>query len=107
MLFTATRRMLSAMTITISPNTSTTGESADAVLLDGGLFFQPLPVVEHAWQLARDGVDVVVTLPLSRLDNPRKVRGAVGCFQPRPPAERAPPRESHADRCRDPVLGFT
>jgi hypothetical protein len=43
----------------------------EAVSLDGGLFFQPLPVVERARQLARDGVDIVVTLPLDRLNGPR------------------------------------
>ena len=39
-------------------------------MLDGGLFFQPLPVVERARQLARDGVQIVATLPLDRLNAP-------------------------------------
>jgi hypothetical protein len=59
------------MTITITPNQATTTETADSVVLDGGLFFQPLPVIEQARQLARDGIDIVVSLPLGRLDNPR------------------------------------
>jgi hypothetical protein len=70
MLFGPIGRMLGTMTITLTPKHSTTSEYADAVVLAGGLFFQPSPVIEQARQMARDGVDIVVTLPLSQLDNP-------------------------------------
>ncbi len=59
------------MTITLEPRQTDVPGTAEAVSLDGGLFFQPLPVVERARQLARDGVDIVVTLPLDRLNDPR------------------------------------
>ena len=59
------------MTITLQPRQANVTGTAEAVSLDGGLFFQPLPVVERARQLARDGVDIVVTLPLDRLNAPR------------------------------------
>ena len=59
------------MTITLEPRQTSVTATAEAVSLDGGLFFQPLPVVERARQLARDGVDIVVTLPLDQLNAPR------------------------------------
>jgi hypothetical protein len=59
------------MTITYAPKPSTTDEVSDTVVLDGGLFFQPMPVIDQARHYARDGIDIVVTLPLLRLDNPR------------------------------------
>ena len=58
------------MTITLEPRQTSVTATAEAVSLDGGLFFQPLPVVERARQLARDGVDIVVTLPLDQLNAP-------------------------------------
>jgi len=60
-----------AMTIILEPRRASVTGTVEAVSLDGGLFFQPLPVVERARQLARDGVDIVVTLPLDRLNDPR------------------------------------
>jgi hypothetical protein len=60
-----------AMTITLEPEQTSVTGNVEAVSLDGGLFFQPLPVVERARQLARDGTDIVVTLPLDRLNDPR------------------------------------
>jgi hypothetical protein len=60
-----------AMTITLQPQQTNLTGTAKPVSLDGGLFFQPLPVVERARQLARDGVGVVVTLPLDGLNYPR------------------------------------
>jgi hypothetical protein len=59
------------MTITLQPKQTNVTDTVEAVSLDGGLFFQPLPVVERARQLAWDGVNIVVTLPLDRLDDPR------------------------------------
>jgi hypothetical protein len=58
------------MTITVEPQKTKHTDTAGAVVLDGGLFFQPLPVIEQARQLARDAVDIVVTLPLDRLNAP-------------------------------------
>jgi hypothetical protein len=52
-----------AMTIILEPRRASVTGTVEAVSLDGGLFFQPLPVVERARQLAREGVDIVVTLP--------------------------------------------
>ena len=60
-----------AMTIILEPRQASVTGTAEAVSLDGGLFFQPPPVVERARQLARDGVDIVVTLPLDQLNAPR------------------------------------
>jgi hypothetical protein len=59
------------MTITLQPQQTNLTGTAEPVSLDGGLFFQPLPVVEQACQLARDGVGIVVTLPLDGLNYPR------------------------------------
>ncbi len=58
------------MTIILEPRQASVTGIVEAVSLDGGPFFQPLPVVERARQLARDGVDIVVTLPLDRLNDP-------------------------------------
>ncbi len=52
-----------AMTIILEPRQASVTGTAEAVSLDGGLFFQPLPVVERARRLAREGVDIVVTCP--------------------------------------------
>jgi len=60
-----------AMTIILEPRRASVTGTVEAVSLDGGLFFQPLPVVERARQLAREGIDIVVTLPLDRLNDPR------------------------------------
>jgi hypothetical protein len=59
------------MTITYAPNPTATDEITDTVVLDGGLFFQPMPVSDQARHYARAGIDIVVSLPLERLDNPR------------------------------------
>ena len=64
-------RTVGPMTITYASEPIAAGENTDTVVLDGGLFFQPLPVVDQARQYARRGVDIVVTLPLKQLDNPR------------------------------------
>jgi hypothetical protein len=58
------------MTITLQPQQTNRTDTVEAVSLDGGLFFQPLPVVERARQLAAEGVDIVVTLPLDQLNAP-------------------------------------
>jgi hypothetical protein len=60
-----------AMTIILEPRQISATGTVEAVTLDGGLFFQPLPVVERARQLARDGVDIMVTMRLDQLDAPR------------------------------------
>ncbi len=64
-------RRLGPMTITYASKPIAAGEITDTVVLDGGLFFQQLPVVDQARQYARKGVDIMVTLPLEQLDNPR------------------------------------
>jgi hypothetical protein len=58
------------MTITLAPQHTKHTGTAGAVVLDGGLFFQPLPVAEQARQLASEGISMVVTLPLGALDAP-------------------------------------
>jgi hypothetical protein len=59
------------MTITIATQPTASAEITDTVVLDGGLFFQPAPIIDQVRQHARDGVDVVVTLRLAGLDQPR------------------------------------
>ena len=59
------------MTIILQPRQANVAGTVEPVTLDGSLFFQPLPVVERARQLATDGVDIIVILPLDWLSNPR------------------------------------
>jgi hypothetical protein len=60
-----------AMTIILQSRQANVTGTVEVITLDGSLFFQPLPVVERARQLARDGVDIIVTLPFDWLNNPR------------------------------------
>ena len=60
------------MTITFDTHTTTddTIEVAavgEPIVLDGGLLFQPSPVVERARRLAKAGVDVTVSMSLAAL----------------------------------------
>ncbi len=62
---------LAVMTITIESMPAPADVTTDTVVLDGGLFFQPLPVTNRARELARAGVGVAVTVPLTGLDSSR------------------------------------
>jgi hypothetical protein len=59
------------MPIILQPKQANVTGTVEVVTLDGSLFFQPLPVAERARQLARDGVDIIVTLPFDWLSSPR------------------------------------
>jgi len=58
---------LGRMTISYACKPAGVAEIADVVVLDGSLFFQPLPVVAQARRYAHNGVDLVVTMPLDGL----------------------------------------
>jgi hypothetical protein len=58
------------MTIILQPQQTNATGTVEGVSLDGSLFFQPLPVIERARQLAGKGVAIVVTLPLDQLNAP-------------------------------------
>jgi hypothetical protein len=74
MLWRAGGRRLAGMTITFDTQT-TTDHTTDVaavsqpIVLDGGLFFQPSPVVEQARRLASEGVEVTVSMSLGVLDH--------------------------------------
>jgi hypothetical protein len=52
------------MTIAYARRSDTVDRVADLLVLDGGVFFQPLPVVEQARRYASEGTDLVVRLRL-------------------------------------------
>ena len=61
------------MTITFDTHTTTddtieVAAVSEPIVLDGGLLFQPSPVVERARRLAKEGVDVTVSMSLAALD---------------------------------------
>jgi hypothetical protein len=61
------------MTITFATNTITDRDAdsptaAEPITLDGGLLFQPSPVVEQARQLAAEGLPVTVSICLAVLE---------------------------------------
>ena len=60
MLWRVGQRRLAGMTITFDTKTTTdhTAAVSQPIVLDGGLFFQPSPVVEQARRLAAQSVAV-------------------------------------------------
>ena len=63
--------MLAGMTITFDTKTTTdhTAAVSQPIVLDGGLFFQPSPVVDQARRLAAQSVAVTVSMSLGVLDH--------------------------------------
>ena len=55
-------------THTIIDNTTEVATVSEPIVLDGGLLFQPSPIIEQARRLAAQGVDVAVSMSLAALD---------------------------------------
>jgi hypothetical protein len=73
MLWVAARCTLAGMTITLHSHTITDDTTevvvSEPIVLNGGLLFQPSPIIEQARRLAAQGVDVAVSMSLAALDH--------------------------------------